>query len=171
MRCKVCKNKFEPKWFLQKTCFDPKCIIEWNKKVKADKWNKEKKAIKENLKTKGDYEKELQIVFNKFVRLRDKGNNCISCNKPCKKENAGHYRSVGSCPSLRFEELNVHLQCEYCNTHLHGNLIKYRINLISKIGIDKVELLESFNDLKKYSIEELKGLKEVYKLKIKNYDN
>ena len=171
MRCKVCKNKFEPKWFLQKTCFDPKCIIEWNEKVKANKWKKEKKELKEKLKTKGDYEKELQTIFNTFIRMRDKGSHCISCNKPCKKENAGHYRSVGSCPALRFEELNVHLQCEYCNTHLHGNLIKYRINLISKIGIDEVEYLESFNELKKYSVEELKGLKEVYKLKIKNYDN
>ena len=155
-------------YFLQKTCLEPKCIIAWNKKVKADKWNKEKKILKEKLKTKGDYEKELQTVFNAFIRLRDKGDNCISCGNKCKKENAGHYRSVGSCASLRFEELNVHLQCEYCNTHLHGNLINYRISLINKIGLESVEYLESFNDLKKYSIDELKGLKELYKLKIKN---
>ena len=167
MRCKVCKAKFEAKWFLQKTCFDPKCIIEWDKKIKADKWKKEKKVLKEKLKTKGDYEKELQTVFNKFIRLRDKGNNCISCDKPCKKENAGHYRSVGSCPSLRFEELNVHLQCEYCNTYLHGNLINYRINLIKKIGLEEVEWLESFTGLVKYSIEDLKYLKKVYNLNTK----
>jgi len=167
MRCKICRSKFEVKYFLQKTCLNPKCIIEWNRKVKATKWKKEKTILKESLKTQGDYLKELQVVFNKFIRLRDKGNNCISCNNPCKKENAGHYRSVGSSPGLRFNELNVHLQCEYCNTYKHGNLINYRVNLINKIGLDKVEELESYIGLNKLSITELKELKQVYKNKIK----
>ena len=37
-RCKVCKDKFEPKYFLQKTCFEPSCILEWKNKVKAKEW-------------------------------------------------------------------------------------------------------------------------------------
>ena len=100
--------------------------------------------------------------------MRDAGSNCISCGKKCKKENAGHYRSVGSCPELRFEPLNVHLQCEYCNTYLHGNLINYRINLIKKIGVEKVEWIESNHDPKRYTKEQIEELKNIYKTKIKN---
>jgi len=173
-RCKNCKDKFNAKVFNQKFCLKDECIkisIDLMlKKVRENKkkeWNKEKKERKERLKTKGDYLKEVQTVFNKWIRLRDNGLNCISCKKKCKKENAGHYRSVGSSPELRFEPLNVHLQCEYCNTYLHGNLINYRINLIKKIGIKNVEWLESNHNVKRYNIDDLIKLKEYYKKKIK----
>jgi hypothetical protein len=169
--CKNCKIKFEPQYNTVQPYCDFECALEHNKilnekKAKKD-WTKEKKKRKEKLKTNSDYIKELQVIFNKWIRLRDNGLNCISCNKPAKKENAGHYRSAGGNPELRFEESNVHLQCEYCNTYLHGNLIDYRINLITKIGLDKVEWLESKHDPKKYTIDELKELKVLYNLKIK----
>ena len=171
MRCKTCREKFEPKTFNQKNCFkNQECInaeLELKKKLHSKSWNKEKKERKEKLKTNSDYLKELQVIFNKWIRLRDQGLNCISCQKPAKKENAGHYRSVGGNPELRFEPLNNNLQCEYCNTYLHGNLIDYRINLIKKIGIDKVEFLEGRHEPKHYSIDQIKGLKVMYRLKIK----
>ena len=169
--CKNCKCKFEPQYNSVQSVCSFECSIELtkkNQKKKAQKeWNKEKKKRKEALKTKSDHLKELQVLFNKWIRLRDKGNNCISCNKPCKKENAGHYRSVGGNPELRFEPLNVHLQCEYCNTYQHGNLIEYRKNLINKIGLCKVEWLEGRHELKHYTIDDIKKLKVVYKYKIK----
>ena len=68
MRCKICKDKFEPKYFLQKTCFEPSCILEWKNKVKEKEWKAEKKAIKESLKTNADHVRELQVIFNKFTR-------------------------------------------------------------------------------------------------------
>ena len=61
-------------------------------------------------------------------------------------------------PSLRFNEDNVHKQCQPCNTHLHGNLLSYRIELIKKIGQDKVDLLESAPEYKKWSITELEEI-------------
>lgn len=171
-RCKTCKDKFEPKVFLQKNCLKKdECIkaeLKLKKQASKKNWNKEKKQRKEALKTLSDHIKELQVIFNQWKRLIDKGNNCISCDKPCKKENAGHYRSAGGNPELRFEPLNVHLQCEYCNTYLHGNLIDYRINLIKKIGLEKVEWLEGYHEPKNYTIDQIKGLKVLYKLKIKN---
>ena len=45
-KCKVCKVKFEPRFFLQKTCIEPKCLAEWQKierEAKADKVHKAKK--------------------------------------------------------------------------------------------------------------------------------
>lgn len=178
MRCKICGDKFEPKYFLQKSCLNPPCILAWNKKAiekkqKEDKkkWNRKKKKIKDSLKTKSDYLNELQKIFNQFIRLRDKGSVCISCQKPPKKENAGHYRSVGACPELRFEELNVHLQCEHCNTYLHGNAIEYRKNLINKIGLKKVEWIEKDHETKHYTVPELKEMKKYYRNKINKLKN
>jgi len=179
MKCKHCKIKFEQKYSsLEKYCNDDICqnlmikeAITKSKAKKVKEQRKEKKEALERLKTNSDYKKELQVIFNKWIRLRDKGLNCISCNKPAKKENAGHYRSVGGNPELRFEPLNNNLQCEYCNTYLHGNLIDYRINLIKKIGIKKVEWLEGKHEAKHYSIDELKGLKVIYRLKIKQLEN
>lgn len=166
-RCKICRTKFDARYFLQKTCLETECVLRYSEQEKLKKWKVKKKKMKEALKTHKDYLKELQIVFNRWVRLRDKGNLCISCQKRPKKENAGHYRSSGGNPELTFEPLNVHLQCEHCNTYLHGNLIDYRINLIKKIGLEKVEWLESSHDANKYTIPELKEMKVFYNNEIK----
>lgn len=115
--------------------------------------------------------KKTQTLFNKFIRLRDYGDDCISCGKPPKKKNAGHYRSRGSCPELRFNELNCHLQCEYCNTHLSANLSNYRINLIRKIGLVLVEQLEGPHEPKKYTLDDLKALQQHYKQRIQELED
>lgn len=161
-KCKQCAELFQPVRPLQSAC-SFECAIELTNKKKAKEWKVEKAKMKEKLKTKSDYLKEVQVIFNKFIRERDKGLNCISCNKPAKKENAGHYRSVGGNPELRFHELNCHLQCEYCNTYLHSNAINYRINLIKKIGIDNVEFLEGNHNPQHYTIDELKEMKVHYR--------
>lgn len=169
-RCKNCKEKFNQYQFNNKFCKDIDCqvqkslyLVDKQRKQKIKEINKDVRERKEKLKTTSDYLKELQVVFNQWVRLRDKGNVCISCQKRAKKENAGHYRSVGSTPSLRFEPLNCHLQCEYCNTYQHGNLIPYRKNLIAKIGLKQVEWLEQEHKPKHYSKPELIGMKQEYK--------
>ncbi len=165
-KCKYCKEKFDVKsnnhWLCSLDCF-----IEYDKEVKAKKWKKEKAKRKKELMTLSDWLKIAQVTFNKYIRERDKNNLCISCQTIPKKKNAGHFRSVGGNPELRFEELNCHLQCEYCNTFKHGNLLEYRKHLINKIGLDKVEWLESNHEPKKYSINEVKELIEHYKQKIK----
>jgi len=176
-RCKTCKDKFEPKVFLQKNCLkNDDCIkaeLEIKKKIHNKSWNKEKKERKEALKTNSDYVRELQVVFNKFIRLRDKEKGCISCDKPLNtKFDAGHFYSTGSYPELRFNEDNVFGQCVFCNQHKHGNLIEYGLNLPKRIGLDKIlELRKLINVPKKYTIDELKGLKVLYKLKIKQLEN
>mgnify|MGYP003926163461 CR=1 FL=1 len=170
-RCKICKDKYESKYFLQKTCLNPSCILEWKDKVKAREWRVEKKKIKESLKTLKDYHKELQPVFNKFIRLRDSNQSCISCSKPLTgKVDAGHYFPVGSVPNLRYHEWNCHSQCVWCNQHLHGNLIEYTKNLPKRIGEVKFNvLLQKRNEERHYTIPEVKGLIVYYKEKIKNF--
>jgi hypothetical protein len=169
--CTICQAEFKQYKSTVKVC-SIKCAIEYSKvksnELKAKEWVKTKKIKKEALKTKKDYIRELQVVFNKFIRLRDKDEPCISCGKKLgTKYDAGHYRSAGGNPELRFEENNVNAQCVYCNQHLHGNLINYRLGIINRYGLAVVDWLESQHEPKHYSIEELKKLKEYYKEQIK----
>jgi len=174
VRCKNCKEVFEPKWFNWKFCDKDLChnlgvkdLVKKEREKKAKQERKETKKAKEALLTHRDYLKLFQTVFNTYIRERDKDLPCISCGKNNEKQfHAGHYRSVGSCPELRFEELNVWRQCATCNTYLHGNLIEYRKELINRIGVEKVEWLEGYQPSNKMLISEIKEKIKEYKTKI-----
>lgn len=167
-KCKNCKEQFTPHNFLQKYCTKDECLKVFVADLKIKEWNKKKKRMVEDLKTANDYLKIAQQVFNKFIRVRDAGQNCISCNKPCKKENAGHYYSQGGHSAVRFDEDNVHLQCEACNTYLSGNLLNYQIGIEQRIGAQKLlELQAKAHQVKKWTKDELKELIEEYKNKLK----
>ena len=172
MRCKNCKEKFEPLRFLQKYCLNPECIRIWIETEKNKQWAKKKSEMKADLTTLSDYLKIAQQVFNKFIRDRDEGLNCISCGLPPKKKNAGHYFSQGGHSSVRFDEDNVHLQCEHCNTFLSGNLLNYQIGIEKRIGGERLLALHAkAHEIKKWTKEELKELILIYKKKIKNVAN
>ena len=171
MRCRNCKEKFEPVRFNQKYCLKDECIRVFVEEAKSKAWKKTKSKMKTDLMTLQDYIKLAQITFNKYIRLRDKGNVCISCQKPPKKLNSGHFYNANNHWNVRFDENNVHLQCEHCNTFLSGSLIEYRKNLIKKIGIEQFEKLEAeANKTRKFTKEELKEIINIYKKKIKQYE-
>lgn len=131
---------------------------------KAKEARAELRAQKERIKTKGEWAKEAQTQFNRFIRLRDKNRRCISCQRHHQGQyHAGHYRTVGANPELRFDESNCHKQCAPCNNHLSGNITNYRINLIKRIGQAEVDRIEGFNELKRYTVEDLKEIKQKYK--------
>jgi len=160
---------------LQQVC-SPSCGIALASLKQSKKAKKECAAIikerKERLKTRGDYLRECQAAFNMFIRLRDKDEPCISCQRHHTGQyHAGHYRSVGSAPELRFMECQVHKQCSTCNNYLSGNLIEYRKNLIKKIGLDAVERIEGAHDMPKLTLDEIKELTKHYKLKVKEMKN
>jgi len=163
--CKQCKRKFEQKQPLQYVC-SLECSIDYAKELEEKRQNKEfntyKKEIKEKHKTKGNYIKDLEAVFNAFIRERDKNLPCISCDA-----------LKGTYKYLRFNEDNVHGQCWFnCNKNQHGNINEYRIRLIKKIGLERVEKLD--NDRHKrleLTIPELIELKVVYKEKLRKLKN
>lgn len=173
MRCKNCKDKFEPKYLNQKFCMvKDECIKAFNdyaQKQYKKQWPKRKAKIKKELKSKQDHEKDLQKIFNEFIRKRDEGKNCISCNKPLKgKYDAGHYYPAGTYKNIRFDEFNVWGQCVACNRDKHGNLQEYRIGLIKRLGESAVRNLDKQRCIKRhFTIPELLELKEYYKNKIK----
>lgn len=174
---KTCKNpacgiSFPPQRLGQKVC-SPKCGLAI-KDVNQDKARKslaqierrDIKVRKEKLKSRADHLKDTQIAFNAWVRARDAELPCISCGRHHQgKYDAGHYRTVGSNPALRFEPLNCHRQCSPCNTQLSGNIVNYRIELVKRIGAEAVEWLEGPHEAKKYTVEELKAMTAEYRAK------
>jgi hypothetical protein len=109
------------------------------------------------------------MMFNKFIRLRDAAEPCISCQRQHEGQyHAGHYKPANINSALKFNELNVHKQCSACNNNLSGNLTEYRIHLIKKIGIVEVEELENNKAITRFDCEQLKAIEDKYKLKCKN---
>tara|TARA_S200002703_G_scaffold44963_1_gene39367 strand:+ start:2673 stop:3197 length:525 start_codon:yes stop_codon:yes gene_type:complete len=160
MRCKNCKEIFEPKHFNQKYCFDSDCVAVWVEKSKKDNWKKLKKRMKAELETTQSLMKKCQSVFNRWVRLRDAGQPCISCGGELgEKYDASHYFSSGGHKSVTFDPDNVHASCVHCNRYLHGNLLNYQIGIEKKIGGERLfELHKKAHETRKYSKDELRDL-------------
>jgi hypothetical protein len=164
MRCKNCKQKFEPIRFNHKYCLNDECIRAFVAEVKEKTWKQTKTRMKNELETVQDIVKAAQIVFNKYIRERDKNETCISCGNIPKKSNAGHFWNANNHWNVRFDEDNVHLQCERCNSFLSGNLIEYRANLITKIGAERFSQLEAKARVtRKFTKDELKEIIKKYK--------
>jgi hypothetical protein len=166
-KCKTCWKSFSPERDGQKVCGDL-CAELFGKAQSEKQERKSDRARKDAIKTRSDYLKEAQIEFNRYIRARDANLSCISCGRNSgAKINAGHFLSVGSNPQLRFNEKNCHLQCEHCNTYLSGNIHQYRPRLVEKIGLQAVEALESDQAIRKWTIDELKAIKALYRAKLK----
>ena len=168
MRCKNCKNKFEPVRFNAKYCMNEECVRVWVETEKQKQWKAKKTRLKKELMSLQDWLKLAQMTFNKWIRHRDKGMSCISCGNEPKKANAGHYFSQGGHSNVRFHEDNVHLQCEHCNSYLSGNLLNYQIGIEKRIGGERlIALHEQAHTTKKWTIQELNEIIETYKRKLK----
>lgn len=173
-KCKnpVCGISFPPQRLGQAVC-SPKCGLaikdvnrEKARKSLAQVERKEIKVRKEKLKSRADHLKDTQIAFNAWIRERDIGLPCVSCGRHHNGQwHAGHFKSVGGHPALRFEPLNAARQCAPCNTHKSGDLLNYRIELINRIGADLVDWLEGPHEPKKYTVDELKAMTADYRAK------
>lgn len=167
-KCKGCGEKFLPSKPLQSAC-SIQCAIQVGTKTNEKKQRQVDRARREKLKTRSDHMKEAQIAFNAYIRARDKGKPCICCGKPLELDavggghDCGHYRSVGSAPHLRFDPRNAHGQRKQCNRWGSGRAVDYRIGLIARIGLEAVESLEADQTPRKYTIEELKAIRETYR--------
>jgi len=167
-KCKApaCRAAFVPARPLQAAC-SPQCALDIarqrREKETALAARKERAEAKQKLKRRADYVREAQQAVNAYVRARDADLPCISCGRWHDGQwHAGHYLSTGARPNLRFDEQNIHKQCQPCNTHLSGNLVNYRRRLIEKIGIDAVEGLESDQAARKWSVDDLIAIRKQY---------
>ncbi|MCF9000492.1 recombination protein NinG [Pseudomonas syringae] len=172
-RCPSCRVMFTPARAGQAVCGEIDCAIAHGQSEKgraiagkalAEVGRREIKVRKEALKSRSDHMKDTQQAFNEWVRHRDAAMPCVSCGRHHQgKYDAGHYRTVGSNPALRFEPLNCHKQCVPCNQHKSGNVVEYRLELVRRIGVVNVEWLEGPHEPQKYTIEELKAITAKYR--------
>lgn len=152
----------------QKCCPVIDCAIEQGRRDAVKKSKRDIRIRKAAAKPRMKYMAEAQAAVNKWIRVRDAAEPCISCGRHHQGQfHAGHYLSVGARPGLRFDPRNIHKQCQPCNTHLHGNLVLYRAALIAKIGISAVEEMEADISAKKYSIAELVAIRADAAAKLK----
>jgi hypothetical protein len=183
-KCRVCKTPFTPYDTIQNWC-SPQCGFELSRikqKKKLDEKNKAQKRKdrqwkKEN-ESRGQLIKKAQQAVNAFVRVRDAGKPCISSGRPLlppktlngQMYDAGHYRSTGSCPELRFNLWNIHGQTVHDNRDLSGNAVEYRKGLIERIGIERVEWIESNHEIKKYTKDDLRRIATIFRKRTRLYE-
>ena len=180
--CKSCRQKFAPSRPMQTAC-SPACAIaiaERKREKQAQQMAAEKRRETrqqlESMKGIPELILDAQTACNAYVRVRDDGKPCISCGTLLSREgvgggfDAGHFRSRGAAPHLRFHEHNVAGQCKRCNRHMAGNVSAMRTGLIGRIGLEAVESLENDNSTHKWTRDELIAIRRHYTAKRKEIE-
>ncbi|WP_299073472.1 recombination protein NinG [uncultured Paraglaciecola sp.] len=144
-KCKVCKADFKPYQTMQKVC-SPSCAAKFASNETRKQYKREALEYRKRTETKKSQLSKAQAAVNGYIRTRDKGKPCISCEGFKVKSSlhgsilhAGHWHGRGAYPSLRFVLWNIHLQCAHCNEHLGGHVIGYEAGLAKKFGREWVE--------------------------------
>ena len=191
-RCSHCKKKLTLERPSQ--IVHPECVQDWILAEAAKRAREEAKSAraaakverahtrqrKESAKKISELVAEAQDAFNKFIHERDKDQPCISCgatNPPMTSGgqwDAGHFKSRGAFPELRFDEDNCHKQCKSCNggsgkfAHKARTVsAMYEENLIARIGPERVARLNGPHPVPKLDRAELIELKATYRRKLK----
>ena len=153
-RCKNCKTIFEQYEFNNKFCKKIDCLYQKWIWIKEEKQVKQQKALERAYKQRvknnpSVYLKEskqtLQREINTIIRLIDKGAKCIDCNRTHSPPSwdAGHFASVGSNHSLRYNLHNIFKQTRHCNSMSEGNKLEYFRGLIRMYSQDYAFFVES----------------------------
>lgn len=189
-KCPICETEYTPRSSLQKVCHDWHCALEFNKQRDAENAAREirkqeklqrddLRQRRERLKGVAEWDKEAQAAFNRYIRWRDFGKDCASHDGPLISNSnyltgsavdASHYRSRGAASHLRFNVFNVHSACTRCNRQLSGNAVEFRIRLIKRIGLERVERLEADNTPRKFDIDYLKRVKAIFTRRARHYE-
>jgi hypothetical protein len=169
VKCRSCKQPLTnpTRRPFEVWCSSDCAIAIWRAR-EAKKEAQELRKRREAIKPRSKWVQEAQAAVNAWIRYRDRELPCVSCGRMHQGQwHAGHYLSTGARPELRFDEANLHKQCSACNTHLSGNLVLYRAELIRRIGLAEVERLEGPSSPKKYTIQELKAVRDDYRARLK----
>ena len=177
--CRQCGREFMPQRSMQAVC-GQLCAM---RKVRADK--KAEKAAdramtrkrREAIKTIADRIAEAQTAFNAYIRARDAGKPCICCGKPIEPQkpggsmDAGHFRSRGSAPQLRFTEDNCFGQRKNCNRPGGATYAAFRAGVVARIGEERTAAVEAANFSHKWTHEELIEIRARFIAKRKQLEN
>lgn len=188
-RCKHCKVKFtaeERGKRLHNHCIEPwtaafqekqkrKAVAERKAKDRVEKAVDRK--VREMLKPRAKWLAECQVIVNRITRLTAlrRGEGCYTCGATPEQKfggtyDAGHFRSVGSAPHLRFWMPQIKLQCIVCNRHKGGMALSFRQHLVKDHGNEWVERLEAMHHVAKFDIDYLKRFKAVMGRKLRRLE-
>lgn len=184
-RCAHCRAKFTPErpsQIVHLECVEGWAIAQAEKrereeakkaraaaKVERAEIRRRKEAIKSIRELLAD----AQVAFNAYIRERDAHLPCVCCGKPFEPSkpggsmDAGHYLSRGASPQHRFNEDNVFGQRKNCNRPGGTTRDAFRAGVIARIGLARVEALESDNQVPKWTREYLIELKAHYRRKLR----
>lgn len=134
----TCRKEFTPRYNSTQQVCSKRCAIAYTRQRSAKKekaeWNERKKELLVKVRKHSWYENQLQDVVNAIARAIDYGRNCASCKDYPKKPQGGHFHSVGSNNSLRYNLHNIHLQCYQCNERKSSNRPGYEEGLEKRYG-------------------------------------
>lgn len=151
-KCKFCGERFELKFStFEKYCQKIDCktamAMENLQKLK----NKPTKTVERKAKSeayKPEFKQKLQNEINKLSKMIDNRfgfYSCIDCDKPFGKQiDAGHFHSIGSNQTLRYNLHNIHSQKSDCNQNGigGGKQLGYLRGLQKRYGNEYADLIE-----------------------------
>lgn len=164
--CSICGNDFPQRNSMTRVC-SLKCStkVGSRKRQEAKADRKATKAKLEALEPLSKFEKRAEKEVNRYVRLRDHAQGCISCHLPAGWDgqwHASHFRSVGAASAVRFNLWNIHKGCVSCNRWKGGNIAEYEPQLALRIGQEKIDWLKAQNQVVRYSRDYLERLRAVF---------
>lgn len=187
--CPHCRAKLEAGQRIHAECVDAWLVAQASKKEREEVKKARAAAKVERATTRArkqadltprKLEQKLQPIFNMFIRLRDRGQPCISCgvtDPPMTSGgqwDAGHFKGVGAFPELRFDEDNCHKQCKKCNggsgkfAHKARTVAqKYELNIVERIGQERLDRLNGPHPTAKRTREWLLERIDHYRAKLK----
>ena len=156
-------------------------------KVQAKAERADTKRRKEAIKSRTKVLAEAKVAIQAFRRHEElaKGRGCMSCGRSQQEVEAGewrpggywdggHFKSKGAFPELALEPLNIWLQCKSCNAGSGKYARKgytvnaaFELRLAEAEGDQLVDWLNGPHPPKHYGIEELAGIRNTYRAKLK----
>lgn len=183
-KCKHCKVRMPPDDLraLHDDCVEPWLKANYSKlqRRKSAKCRADAKVERAGDRKKREENKtlpkliaEAQTAFNAWIRWRDRGTTCFVCDRPFiagapgRVMHAGHVRSRGAAGHLRFNEDNCHGECEGCNGPRGAKPHEIKAGAIARIGLAAFEALENDNAPHKWTKDEVRGIREEYRARLR----
>lgn len=188
-RCKICREWFHHRfpnewWCCPEHGAEYGIMLREKEKIKKEQQRKKEaqqerrniKIRKLALKPDSYFKAQAQQAFNKFIRLRDHDQPCISCGETNPPDlhggqwDCGHFKTVGGFPELRFEERNAYRQCKSCNagSAKHGAKAatvaqQYEATLVERFGQELVDWLNGPHEMTRYRREDFIRIRDEYR--------
>lgn len=185
-KCKSCKAYFKPQRSTTEVVCSYSCALEYAKQLKRTQQKDLNKAREEivslrkinKLNQKLSHQIKLTTkVVHEYIRLRDKGKKCITCNSLLiDNYDAGHCYHASKSNALRFDFDNIHGQCMKCNRYEDGKFEVYINNLPDRIGRARFNALMSsykfsLKYIHKWDAFALKEIRQEVAERIKEFKN